>query len=249
MWHPFDIMPGELALDSALRSASAPSRARLVFGERITRWFKDKSESAKQWPPTVDRKEGLSLSRRPGSTDGSWDLGVRQVWQLTNVHTLEGTMSCATVGWRSPHQWNFRQTFLSDRGAEVLPPLTEAGTWKAGLLTRTTTGKDRALTASGETSRLAAQYGLMADFPLAEALQLEPAGLLQEGLTFSPGASLRRCPDDLQKHPLAAGLTGFVLDTPQGYPADFWVNPAGLVVYVCFGPNRALVLDRLEEIA
>ena len=248
MWHPFDIMPNELALAPSLRTASPPARFRLVFGERITRWFKDKSDVNKQWPPTVDRKDGMTLSRRPG-TDGSWNLDVKHVWQLTNTHTLEGTMACAAAGWRSPHRWNFRQTFLSDRGAEAVPPLTEEGTWKDGVLTRTTTGNAGSLTKSDPTSRLAVQYGLMADFPLAEALKLEPTGLLQEGLTFSPDASLRRCPDDLQKRPLAEGLTGFVLNTSQGYPADFWVNPAGLVVYVCFGPNRAFVLDRMEEIA
>lgn len=248
MWHPFDIMPGELALEPALRTASAPPRVRLVFGERITRWFKDKSEAAKQWPPTVDRKEGLTLSRRPGEAE-SWDLGVRQVWQLTNVHTLEGTMSCAAAGWRTPRRWSFRQTFLTDRGTEVLPSLTEEGAWKDGVLTRTTTGKSGSLAASDAAPRLAAAYGLMADFPLAEALKLEPAGLLQEGLAFSPDASLRRCSDALQKNPLANGLTGFVLHTSQGYPSDFWVNPSGLVVYVCFGPNRAFVLDRMEEIA
>lgn len=247
MWHPFDLMPQELTVPDAVRNASAGDRCRLVYGERITRWFKDKASTDQQWPPTVDKKPGLTLARQPGPA-GTFDLDVRQTWVLTNTQTMTGKMTCRAEGWRSPLTWEFRQTFLNDKGKPLVPGLTESGRWKNGILERSTKGDHGEVRQTVRATELASVYALIANFP-KEGEAAGSTGLLREALTYSPDAAWQPAPKVLQESPLARGLRGYVLKSEGGFPADCWVNAAGVVVYVCYGPNRAFVLDQVEALA
>lgn len=247
MWHPFDIMPQELALTDAVRGASVVGPCRLVFGERVTRWFKDKSSADQQWPPTVDQKPGLTIIRRPAD-DGTHALEIQHSWVLTNTQTMSGRMICRADGWRSPLKWEFTQTFLTDKNKPLVPPLTETGRWQDGTLERTTKGSAGEVRKTAKVSQLASTYGLMAGFPKVDEAT-GSAGLIQEALTFCPEATLQPVPSILQENPLAKGLEGFVLKSADGFPSDYWVNANGAVVYVCYGPNRVFVLDKVEVLS
>jgi hypothetical protein len=247
MWHPFDIMPQDLAVDDALKTAAPGDHCRLVYGERVVRWFKDKSSADSQWPPTVDKKPGLVLTRRPGS-DGTWDLDLQQTWVLTNTQTMSGKMTCRRIGWRSPLSWEFQQSFQTSKGKEFLPGLTERGSWRDGELLRVTSGASGEVEKTDRAAELAATYALLADFP-KEGEATGDTGLLQENLGYSPRAGFVPCSKALQENPLARGLRGSVLKNEGGYPADFWTNPAGVVIYACYGPNRVFVLEKAEAVS
>lgn len=247
MWHPFDIMPQELTVSDTVRNFSVSGPCRLTYGERVTRWFKDKSSADQQWPPTVDRKPGLTLTRRPAG-EGTLDLEILHTWILTNTQTMSGRMTCRTDGWRSPLSWEFRQTFVTDKNKPFLSGVIESGSWKNGLLERVTRGAAGEVRKSTQAAQLASTYALMADFPEPSEAS-GTTGLLQEALSFSSDVALVPVPALLQENPLAHGLRGFSLQGGNGYPADYWVNSAGTVIYVCYGPNRAFVLDKAEALS
>ncbi len=247
MWHPFDIMPQDLAVADALRTASAPESCRLVYGERVVRWFKDKSSADSQWPPTVDKKEGLTILRKPGG-EGTQELDIEQTWQLTNKQTMSGKMTCRNDGWRSPLNWEFQQTFLTDKNKPLVPDLSEQGSWKDGLLIRSTKGANGEVRKENRTAQLASAYALLAGFPKEDEVTGN-TGLLREVQGYSQRASLEPCSKLLQETPLAQGLRGVVLKNEGGYPGDYWINPAGVVIYACYGPNRVFVLEKMEAIS
>jgi|GEM_PF-2546558 len=248
MWHPFDILGDELFVDKTLRDSDAPSHCRLVYSERITRWFKDKSDQNNQWPPTVDRKPGVQISRR---IDGDrMRLEVLHEWQLMIRHLLSATMDGSARGWRSPESWSAQVTFSNIRnGREFLPEIRETGSWSGGRLEQVSQGAENSITQSGEARSLASVYALLANFPRPDEISsIGSTTLLEEGFTVTPDVTLLRCPENLQKHPMAAGLDGYALRGKGNFPADYWVNRQGLVVFVCMGPHRAFVLESLETL-
>ncbi len=247
MWHPFDIMPQELAVAEDLRAASPDGDCRLVYAEHIVRWFKDKSSTDTQWPPTVDKKPGVTIEKRTGK-DGTLNLNIEQIWQLTNKQTMRGEMTCRGDAWRSPLDWTFQQSFLNERNKAFVPNMIEQGNWKNGVLTRVTKGTNAEVRKMAQAAELASTYALMASFPHDGAIS-GSTGLLQEGLLYSPEAELVPCAKGLHENALAQGLRGIALKNEGGYPADYWINPAGVVIYVCYGPNRAFVLEKLEALS
>lgn len=246
MWHPFDIMPQELAVSDELRNASPGENRHLVYGERVTRWFKDKSSTDQQWPPTVDKKPGITLSRRLAAS-GTAELEIRHIWQLTVAQDMAGRMTTRTDGWRSPLSWEFQQSFLTERNKSLVPSVVDSGSWRDGVLERVTKGNSGTVRKSTPAAQLASTYALMADFP-RDGQASGSTGLLREALSFTPDVSLQPVPQAVRDNPLARGLTGFVLQAPSGYPADFWVNASGLVIYACYGPNRAFILEKAETL-
>ena len=126
--------------------------------------------------------------------------------------------------------------------------MVESGRWENGILERSTKGTSGEVRKTGKVSKLACTYGLMAGFPEPDEA-IGSTGLMQEALTFCPEATLQPVSSILQENPLAKGLQGFVLKSVDGYPADFWVNANGAVVYVCYGPNRVFVLDKVETLS
>ncbi|MEZ6192111.1 MAG: hypothetical protein R3C45_12605 [Phycisphaerales bacterium] len=77
MWHAFDIIADELAVDPAVRGLAAGPGHRLVYSERVVRWFSDKTGQG-QWPAVVDRQPGITLERPGKATENTaWELIVQ----------------------------------------------------------------------------------------------------------------------------------------------------------------------------
>lgn len=248
MWHPFDILGDELSVEKTLRDSVFPASCRLVYSERVTRWFKDKSDQNNQWPPTVDQKPGIQISRRV--EDDAMRVEVVHEWELMIRHLLSATMDCSTKGWRSPSSWLAQVTFRNIRGGkEFLPEIREVGSWSDRRLKQVSQGAKNSITRSSEVDSLASVYALLANFPSPdEASSLGSTTLLEEGFTVTPDVTLLPCPENLQQHPMAEGLRGYALRGKGNFPTDYWVNRHGLVVFICMGPHRAFFLESLESL-
>ncbi len=246
MWHPFDLMSKELAVDETLRAAGAPQGCRLIYGERITRWFKDKSDAVSQWPPTVDHKPGVTIARRVEGEN--WDVEVSHVWKITITQSFSAKLSVRRDGWRSPIAWQYTQNFVKEHGGMLVPDTRGTGSWKDGVISTNITGASGKLALSEPAPSLCSLYSLLADFP-AEPARLGEAALLGENLMYFPKASFSQPSAALAANPLAIGLKGYILRPAMGWPMDFWVNEQGLVVYWCQGPHRAFVLEKIEGLA
>jgi hypothetical protein len=250
LWHPFDILgKEELAVAGNLRNAEVSGAWSGTYTERVTRWFKDKSDPDRQWPPTVDRKPGIRLTCRPEGDRLKVEV-AQDVQQLIS-HLLTATMECSASGWRSPSKWTAKHTFAkTGRAKEFLPEVEETGKWESGTLTQTSQGRETAMTKSRPARSLASIYTLLASFP--EAAEIDGLGkttFLQEGFVPTVDAELVPCPQLLQKHPLARGLRGYALLNKGNFPADYWVNESGVVIYLCMGPHRAMVLESIQSIS
>jgi hypothetical protein len=250
MWHPFHIMPPEnLVVADALRSATAAPSCRLVYGERILARFptKDKIGTDKQWRPAIDQLPGVTLTRRAPAGD-RWELDVEQRWQFASTdHLLTATVTAASSDWRTPLRWTLRQALTPNKGAPPLTPLEEAGAWENGQVRRTCKVGRGSESGSHAAPSLTSIYTLMANFPTEMAArggQIE--GLLGEGFTFSPSAKLGPGHPAPRALPVAGKLQNYLLTFPGGLPFEFWVNDAGLVVFLCQGPMRVLVLEKVE---
>ncbi|MBC2592924.1 hypothetical protein H5P28_01495 [Ruficoccus amylovorans] len=240
-------MTDELALPDGMKSVAGNSQVRRVYGERVTRWFKDKSSADSQWPPTVDKRPGIRLDIR--TERGGFDLGITHEWPLTSNFTLSGEMRCADNAWRSPTIWNLAQTFTTTRGNEILPAIVEQGRWENARVQTVTTQGTREIRNARAAPAFASVYALMAAFPDVSRGGLGEALLQEETLSFVTSARIKNAPKELQRNKLAQGLTGYTVYTATGYPADYWLNENGVVIYVCWGPNRAFVLEQSEELA
>ena len=100
---------------------------------------------------------------------------------------------------------------------------------------------------SYDAPTLTSIYTLVANFPTGMAArggQVE--GLLSEGYTFSSPAKIGPGHPAARTLPLAGKLQNYLLTFPGGLPFEFWVNEAGLVVFLCQGPMRVLVLEKVE---
>lgn len=253
MWHPFDIMPPEyLGVADAVRAAAAPAPAcRLVYGDRILARFptKDKIGVDKQWRPAIDDLPGLTLTRRAPAA-GRWELDVEQRWQFASTdHVLSGKVTASTADWRMPLSWTFRQTITPSKDAAPLTPLEEAGTWEAGQVRRTCKAGRGSESSTRAAPTLTSVYSLLANFPIELAKSgSETQGLLGEGFTFSPSAKIGPGHPAPRGLAVAGNLQNYLLAFPGGLPLEFWVNEAGLVVYLCQGPMRVLVLEKVEAL-
>ena len=253
MWHPFGIMPPEnLTVADALRSAKPPTSCRLVYGERILARFptKDKIGTEKQWRPAIDQLPGVTLTRH-APAGGPWPLDVEQRWQFASTdHVLTGRVTAAAAQWRTPLSWTFRQTITPHKDAAPLTPLEESGTWGAGQVRRTCKAGRGSESSTHPAATLTSVYTLLANFPieLGESGG-EVQGLLGEGFTFSPSAKIAPGHPAPSALPAAGKLQNYLLTFPGGLPFEFWVNEGGLVVYLCQGPMRVLVLEKVEALA
>lgn len=249
MWHPFDILGDELFVDEILKHSRPSPSSRAVYGERVTKWFKDKSDTQNQWPPTVDRKPGIEITKR--QTGSTMSLEVVHTCAMMIRHRLDVKMECVTTGWRSPSSWSVRQTFAnSSNGREFLPGIEENGRFRDGVFQQEIGTKDKRTKSSHQLNSLASIYPLMANFPSEESAEtLGETNLLQEGFTLATNVALAPVPEALQAHPKATGLRGRVLLGKYDFPADYWFNEHGVVVYMLMGPHRAFVLEEMEELS
>jgi hypothetical protein len=246
MWHPFDIQKDELFVDEALKDSAIPPTCSIVYSERITRWFQDKSDQHNQWPPTVDRKPGIRVTRR--IEEDLMKLDIVHEWELVISHLLSAKMECSANGWRSPKSWTAQETFTNVRGGrDFLPKIEESGHWRGGMLKQVSKGREQTITRARGAKSLSSFYSLLANFPSEEEIpSLGTTTLLEEGFMVTPDVTMLPCPKNLQQHPMAKNLVGYTLRGRGNFPADFWFNKHGLVVYVCLGPHRAFVLESLE---
>lgn len=247
MWHPFDLMPADLAVPDNLKTTAQKGAVRRVYSQRVTRWYSDKSSRDTQWPPTVDKRPGITLTIRPGSD--RIELRIEQQWLVNTDHALSGTITCLNNPWRSPEQWQLKQTFTTKRGNTFLPSIEESGQWQNGKIQTLTQLGKKELRNSLNAADLTSFYTLLADFPAPESLPKDQAVYQTEALSFIPSARIEEAPALYRNHPLAKGLRGFTVKTASDIPADYWLNENGVVIYVCWGPNRAFVLETSEELA
>lgn len=252
MWHPFDMMQADLAMDTSLRAVAIPPRARLVYGERVIHAFPVKPQGG-AWQPKVDRLPGITLTRQVAAR-GSWELDVEQRWPDSTDHALQAKITCGDDAWRSPLSWRLTQTLASKSGNYEVPPLSEAGRWRQGGVEREIASAVAKRTVQARADALTCAYSLLANFP-AEAIaardQAFDAGatLLLEGFVMTAGARFGVAAEAPRQCALAAGLRNYVLVHGSGFPLEYWVNEHGAVLYVCQGSCRALVLEKMEVLS
>lgn len=247
MWHPFHLMTEALTLPREVREASAATAGRFVYRQFVTRWFKDKS-SDEQWPPDLDTRPGLTLTRRMDG-GGRWHIEVEQTWELQARRSFTGTLVCDMRGWRRPLRYEFRQTFANRAGVAVWPETRETGRWQPdGTFVRQSSVGEKTTTQTVTAAAWLAHYALLADFPAwSDAWPKTDAACFGEGGTLATGVRLQRCELPQCRHALAAGLRGYVLQPRGGgMPQEFWINENGIVVYWIEGPNRAMALAAVE---
>lgn len=248
MWHPFALFPDELTVPAPLRAAPLPAAARLVYREKVVRWFKPKpGHTYKQ--PVLDHGPGLTLERRPAA-DGRLELRFRQERTHESPQVLEGTMTCAAGGWSSPLAWSVRQSFVAKAESDLLPSLEETGEWSKATVTRRTRARGGRLTTTHAARALLSPPAWLAAFPrdLAPAPWSDDVVVMDEFTLFVTGAAIEPAGRETRAHILAQGLRGHVLRYAGGLPLEFWVNEHGTVVYLCAGPTRVLVLESAEAL-
>lgn len=253
MWHAFDIIATELKPDPELREAKAPGACRLVYGERVVRWFADKSGKG-QWPAVVDHQPGIVLERSASSkaNPAEWGLKVEHTRPQTVPAALHFTMTCASNAWRSPISWIGSQTLGGPKRPSPLGEISEHGRWDGRKATRTTQAGLKSIHNEHNTTLPTSVYSLLANFPAAEA----KAGLLNEhncdavfteGMQFMGDATMSiGAPGNAGEHVLADGLRCYVVTPSLGFPLEFWVNEYGVVIYLIETATRAWVLERVE---
>ncbi|MGF1635349.1 MAG: hypothetical protein ACFCVE_15995 [Phycisphaerae bacterium] len=237
-------MKAHLAVTPALRSTANPPEKSVTYVEFVTRWFGGKTGSG-QWPPTVDDLPGVTLACRGGPDERT--MNVRHDWRLGLAHRLDGDIRYGGA-MRAPASWDIRHELDPYRGKPELAPLAEAGRWADGVLVRKTTTTRGKQESTVQAPALLCSYTLLGDFP-AEPVLDRPAGVLVDGMTFIPNGKLQAITGPLAEHPAADGLTGYSLHHDAGLPIEFWVNTNGVVIYLCEGPNRVLVLSNLEALS
>jgi hypothetical protein len=245
MWHPFDLIPNELALSPALRNARPAANRTVLFEERALTYFKDKSNKTGQWPLTMDELPGIQITRRGDAT--SCELEISHKWELDYFRTLSGTMQCAGA-WQTPQRWSFLRTFKPMfSGAAPFAPVEVRGRCGKGELVQTHRGTSNRQEERVSVENLLSTYALMAGFPVDAPVPQGSCSLLGEDLIPAGSARIHRSPDILMKHPLAEGLVGCLLDAQGDFPTEFWVNSYGLTVYVFNGVSKAFILTGVEE--
>jgi hypothetical protein len=235
MWHPFDLMPASLA--GALRDAAVTGPARLSYTERTIARFSDKSLKDAQWPPTVESGPGITIERRD------------RIYSITHtsahsfIHQLKGKLKTTPSG--QVLSWRFESTFASKADARtIMPPIVNTGSWQDGLLAHEITSATATSARQERAAYLISTYSLLADFPpaLPAATHLLGDGLtLQSVLPSTPA-------EHASSLPAAKGLTLHPLSHTGGFPIEFWLNPAGIVVFATFGPTRALILEDTQAL-
>lgn len=239
MWHPFDLMPASLA--KALRDTAVTGPTRFTYTEHHIARFSDKTLKDAQWPPTVEPGPGITIERRDNT------YAITHTSTHSFVHQLKGELktspSCQVLSWR------FENTFLTKAEAHtIMPPIINAGTWRDGLLTTNITSATAICSRQDKTPSLISTYALLADFPAALPSALTTAThLLGTSLTLQ--SILPAVPAEQSSSlPTAQGLALHTLAHTGGFPIEFWVNPAGIVIFATFGPTRALVLENAQAL-
>jgi hypothetical protein len=253
MWHAFDVMTADLSLDPAVRALRPQAGQRRVYGERIVRWFADKTGDG-QWPGNPDHRPGMSLTQpvvEPGEPRRLHVTHTRIQGAPVEL-TLE--LDYREDDWRTPLRWTARETIGGGRQRSPLADTVEEGRVEGGRLTAEVRGQQKTMPRSHPAEQPASWYSLIADLPVkaidAGRLKATPCDAwLTEGMIHLEGATVAAGVEgDAADHRLAAGLRGYTLRPSQGMPLEFWVNEQGLVVYVFEGPLRALVLQQVENI-
>ena len=248
MWHAFTTIPSALSVAAELRSAAPPLRGRLSYSEQVVRWFKEKEgETYKQ--PIMDPGPGWQLDL-DAPADGRRRLRFRLERTHDARYAMEGTMTHATTGWRSPLLWQFKQSFLG-APSPLLPDLRETGRWEHGTVHRHARAGDGTMATTVPAPALLFPLTWLAQFPFDLGLRAwSDEVVVMEDLTlFTRGVALEPAGAAPTALPLAAGLRGVVLRFGGGLPYEFWVNEHGLVVYLCAGPTRVFVLNHLENLS
>lgn len=244
MWHPFDLIPDELALAAEFRTLQPPANRTVLFTQRALTYFKDKSSKTEQWPLMMDELPGTRITRRGRA---ELELAVSHQWKLDYFRTLSGDMTCSGA-WHSPQTWSFRRTCKPlFPGAFAFAPVAIQGRWQAGKLEQTHVGSVRKQQQLAKAGNLLSIYALMSGFPLRQNLPETFVTLLGEDLVVRSQGRILRSPPATQNHPQAEGLTGFLVEAAGDFPTELWVNEHGLVVYVFNGISKVFVLTGVEE--
>lgn len=251
MWHAFDLFPEELGVAPELRVGALPSRARLAYTEKVVRWFKPKpGHTYKQ--PVLDLGPGWEIERE-AVANGRREIRCRYERTHSTNHALAGRLVCASDAWRSPLEWEFTQEFPRESASSLLPALTERGSWRNGAITRRAEAGSgsRPMTRTIPASRVLCVQAWLADFPtdLAFAPWSDDAVVMEDATLFTHGVAIEPIAERVRAHALGAGLRGFSVRYGGGLPLEFWVNEHGVVIYLCAGPTRVLVLEKVEALA
>lgn len=251
MWHAFHLFPEELTVAANLRSAKLPAAVRLTYAEKVVRWFKPK-EGFKYKQPVLDHGPGLVIERDAVSGDRR-EVRCRYERSHSATQVIAGGLLCANDAWRSPQEWAFTQAFPGASSSPLLPALTERGTRRGTEIALETSVESRGRTVSRMVSapRLLCVHAWLADFPgdLALAPWSDGIVVMEDATLFTRGAAIESVGANVRQHALAAGLRGFSVRYSGGLPLEFWVNKHGVVIYLCAGPTRVLVLEMVEEIS
>jgi hypothetical protein len=253
MWHAFDIISEGLTVAPELLDVHAGAGTRLVYGERVVRWFSDKSGKG-QWPAVVDHKPGIVIERHSTTAvDGAdWKLRVEHIRAQTVPVTMRMNMTCAPDMWRSPREWDLKESLGDQDKPSALQATSETGRWQAGRVTRTIRAGTKRIDNVYNATHPACLYPMLADFPVKEIdageFQDQPCdALFTEGMQqFGGGSMVDGAPGDTAHHKRAAGLRCFRLVPAGGFPLEFWVNTHGVVIYLIEGATRAWVLQSVE---
>ncbi|MEQ9461290.1 MAG: hypothetical protein RIG82_10095 [Phycisphaeraceae bacterium] len=250
MWHAFDILADHLHVPESLRQTAVPETARLVYGERIVRWFSDKSADG-PWPADVDLRPGMVLSRTVGKDD--LRLRIEQSWPQTVPCVLELDLVCEAQGLHTVRSWNAREVIGSEDQPSPLVATTERGTWEQGVLSRRHVGGRNEIAHQRRVGGLLSIYGFMGRFPLdawpMNSQQADEYELLYERMLELGPVRLRQLPQGpVYDRPAAEGLKGYELRPERGFPLEFWVNGRGTVIYLVEAATRAWMLESVEAL-
>ena len=255
MWHAFDIIADELAVNPAVRGLGAGPGHRLIYSERVVRWFSDKTGQG-QWPAVVDRQPGITLERpRPVADNAAWQLGVEHTRVQTAPVTMQLTMTCESNPWRSPKQWSATESIGDIKRTRPLKATTEAGRVENGRIIRTISAGSKHIDETYDAARATSLYALLADFPAQEVdagrFSDQPCqALFTEGMQFVGGGTLAAgVPGNAGTHELAKSLRCYQLTPAMGFPLEFWVNDKGVVVYLIEAATRAWMLQGVEMVS
>lgn len=255
MWHAFDIIAEALAVEPALRARRAGAGHRLIYSERVVRWFSDKTGTG-QWPAVVDHQPGIKLERtRPAADNVAWELGVEHTRVQTAPVTMQLAMTCESNPWRSPIHWTATESIGDIKRTRSLKNTTEQGRAENGRITRSIGAGAKHIKETYDAVHASSLYGLMADFPVDDAdagrLNDQPCeALFAEGMLFMGGGAMAAgAPGNADQHELAMGLRCYRLTPAMGFPLEFWVNDKGVVVYLIEAATRAWVLEQVEVLS
>lgn len=255
MWHAFDIIAEELAVTPALRGTGSGIDHRLVYGERVVRWFSDKTGKG-QWPAVVDRQPGIVLERPGNATDdAAWELSVEHTRVQTAPVTMRLVMTCEPNPWRSPKQWTATESIGDIKRTRPLKSTTEQGRVENGRITRTIRAGSNQIDERFDAVHAASLYALLADFPAddidAGRFSDRPCeALFAEGMLFvGSGTMIAGAPGNADQNALAKGLRCYRLTPTMGFPLEFWVNDKGVVVYLIEAATRAWMLEQVEVLS